>query len=321
MKKGYLKSKVLEEICKGDVVSGGLLAAKLGISRTAVWKAVNSLRAEGYFISGLLGGYVLSPENTRPCGEQLSAAIKDADIRFFEETVSTNEEIKRIAESGGGEFTVAVARRQTGGKGRLGRTFYSPEGGLYFSLLLRPKFGAETTLKITTAAAVAMRRAIEKVSGRQAKIKWVNDIYVDNKKVCGILTEGTFDAENMGLKYAVLGVGVNVAAPVCGFSPEISDKAASLFESGRVPSLVYCALLDEFLKAFKEFYFDIDRMPHIEEYRRYSYLDGKTVTYKKDGKTHTAEVTGIGDNAQLLVKEKGKTVCLSSGEVEIKYEN
>ncbi|MBO7520511.1 MAG: HTH domain-containing protein, partial [Clostridia bacterium] len=149
MKKGYLKSKVLEEICKGDVVSGGLLAAKLGISRTAVWKAVNSLRAEGYFISGGFGGYVLGPENTRLCGEQFSSVIKNARVIFREETGSTNEDIKAIADSAD-EFTVVVARRQTGGKGRLGRAFYSPEGGLYFSVLLRPQIPAEATLKITT---------------------------------------------------------------------------------------------------------------------------------------------------------------------------
>ncbi|MBP5686424.1 MAG: HTH domain-containing protein, partial [Clostridia bacterium] len=104
MKSGYIKNKVLAEICSGKVVSGGLIASKLGISRTAVWKAVNSLRAEGYFITGLGGGYVLSPENTRLCGEQLSATV-GGGIIFKDETESTNEDIKRIAESGGEEFT------------------------------------------------------------------------------------------------------------------------------------------------------------------------------------------------------------------------
>ena len=317
MKKGYMKSKVLSEICKGEVVSGGLLGSMLGVSRTAVWKAVNSLRAEGYFISGALGGYVLSPENTRLCGEQLSAALGE-NIIFKEETDSTNEDMKRMAEVGGEEFTVAVARRQTGGKGRLGRSFFSPDGGLYFSLLLRPDFSAETCLKITTAAAVAMRAAIEKVCAKSPKIKWVNDIYISDKKVCGILTEGAFDAENGRLKYAVLGVGVNVAAPKGGFSADIKNSATSLFESEKVPSLVYCALLCEFLRIFKGYYKDIDNMPHIEEYRRYSYLDGKTITYKKDGETHSAEVLGVGDNAELIVTKKGKKLCLASGEVEIK---
>ena len=312
-----MKDKVLEEICSGDVVSGGLVASKLGVSRTAVWKAVNSLRADRYFITGRGGGYILDPENARLCGGQLAATV-GGGIIFKDETESTNEDVKKIAESGGKEFTAIVARSQTGGKGRLGRRFESPEGGLYFSLLLRPSFGAEICLNITTAAAAAMARAIEKVAMKPAKIKWVNDIYIGDKKVCGILTEGAFDAENGRIKYAVLGVGVNVARPKGGFSAELSQKVGSLFDTSTPPSLLYCSLLKEFLAVFKEYYGQIDGMPHIEEYRRRSYLDGKDITYVKDGKIHTATVCGISGNAELIVREKGKEVLLSSGEVEIK---
>lgn len=317
MKSGYIKGKVLAEICSGEVVSGGLIASKLGISRTAVWKAVNSLRADGYFISSRSGGYVLDPENARLCGEQLAFAAGDG-IVFKDETESTNEDVKKIAEAGGKEFTVEVARRQLCGKGRLGRKFESPEGGLYFSVLLRPELRAENCLNITTAAAVAMARAIEKVAVKKTKIKWVNDIYVGDKKVCGILTEGAFDAENGRIKYAVLGVGVNVARPKSGFPAEISKKAGALFDTAAPPSLLYCSLLKEFLSEFKGYYGVANGMPHIEEYRRRSYLDGKEITYVKNGKTRTATVCGIGDNAELIVIEKGKEVLLSSGEVEIK---
>ena len=318
MERGYLKTKVLESISRGEPVSGGLIASKLGVSRTAVWKAVNALRAEGYFISGKNGGYVLGPENSRICGEQFAALTEGAKVIFKEKTVSTNEDIKKIAEAGGKEFTVLIARSQSGGKGRLGRSFSSPEGGLYFSLLLRPDFSPEDCLKITTAAAVAIRAAIEKVSSKPAKIKWVNDIFVGDKKVCGILTEGAFDAENGKLKYAVLGIGVNVAAPKGGFSAKLTDKAASLFEGGKVPSLAYCALLNEFLGEFKKYYTEAEKMPHLEEYRKYSYLDGKTVTYIKDGKTHTAKVLGIGKDAELIVKERHRKERLKNGEVDIK---
>ncbi|MBR4761319.1 MAG: biotin--[Clostridia bacterium] len=259
-------------------------------------------------------GYVLAPTNTRLCGEQLRGAVGE-NLFFFEETDSTNNDIKRLAEAGD-EFAVATARVQTGGRGRLGRSFLSPEGGLYFSVLLKPKHPAEVCLKITTAAAVAAARAIEKVCMKPAQIKWVNDIYIKDKKVCGILTEGVFDAESGQLKYAVLGVGINVSPPKGGFSAEIADKAGSLFD-GAAPSLAYCALLSEFLNLFKQYYADIESMPHIEEYRRRSYLDGRKITYRKDGKTHSAEVAGVGENAELIVKEKGKTVALTSGEVEI----
>ncbi|MBR6902393.1 MAG: biotin--[Clostridia bacterium] len=318
MKKSLIKNDILREICKGDVVSGGLLASKLGVSRTAVWKAVNALRAEGYFISGLGGGYVLSPKNTRLCSEQLKHDIKGANLVFKEKTVSTNEDVKQLAELGDGEFTVVLARSQTGGKGRMGRSFYSGDGGLYFSVLLRPGFSADTCLKITTAAAVAMAKAIEDISQKQTKIKWVNDIFIKGKKVCGILTEGAFDAENGKLKYAVLGIGVNVAAPKDGFPSEIAETADSLFEAYEVSSLVYSALLNSFLEDFKGYYENIESMPHIEEYRKRSFLNGKTVTYERAGKTHTGVVCGIGDNAELIVKEKSKEISLLSGEVRVK---
>ena len=316
MKDGSLKTKVLEEICRGKTVSGGLISGKLGVSRTAVWKAVNSLRADGYFISGLGGGYVLSPKNTRICGEQFRAAVGE-NIVFKEESLSTNGDIKKLADEGADEFTVVLSRRQSRGKGRMGRSFYAPEGGLYFSVLLRPKSSAETALKITTAAAVAVAEAIEKVVAYKVKIKWVNDIYIRDKKVCGILTEGSFDAENGQIKYAVLGIGINVATPQNGFPEEIKDKAGALFSSSTPPSLVYCAVLNEFLKKFKEYYADIENMPHLEEYRRRSYLNGKTVKFIKDGKEHTAKVNGIGNKAELIVKEGKREVFLSSGEVQI----
>ena len=317
MSKSLTKEEVLKEICKGEVVSGGLLASRLGISRTAVWKAVNALRAEGYFIKGGLDGYVLSPYNTRLCAEQLRLTAGAEKLIFCDLASSTNEVIKNAYFAGDGEFTVAVARRQSAGRGRLGRTFYSPEGGLYFSLLLKPEQSPEVCLKITTAAACAMARAIKAATNADAKIKWVNDIYVKGKKVCGILTEGAFDAENGGLKYAVLGVGVNVAAPKGGFPADAGDKAGALFDTSSPPSLAFCAILSEFLKNFKEYYRNIESMPHIEEYRKRSMLTGKTVEYQKGGKAYKARVVGIGDNAELIVKRKLGTERLLSGEVQI----
>lgn len=316
MRNSLIKDDILEEICAGKPVSGGLLAGKLGVSRTAVWKAVNALRSEGYSISGEAGGYALSPYNTRLCGEQLRANV-GGNIIFKRETVSTNEDAKALGEAGAGEFTVVVAGSQTGGKGRRGREFVSAPGGLYFSVLLRPDLPVDACLKITTAAAVAVARAIEKVSAKTAKIKWVNDIYIRDRKVCGILTEGAFESETGRLKYAVLGVGVNVATPKVGFPPEIAETAGALFDTSTPPSLVYCALLSEFLAVFKEYYGKIAEMPHIREYASRSYLSGRTVTYTKGGKERKGKVIGIGENAELIIKDGlGKTL-LTSGEVQI----
>lgn len=317
MRKSGIRRDVLKAISKGKEVSGGALASKLGVSRTAVWKAINSLRAEGFFISGGTGGYTLSPYNTKLCCEQLTAALEAENAYFKEVTDSTNEDIKRLANLGAEEFTIVMAKKQTGGKGRMARTFFSPEGGLYFSVLLRPRLTADTCLKITTAAAVSMAAATEKVTGLKPKIKWVNDIYIKGKKVCGILTEGAFDAESAELKYAVLGLGVNVATPKGGFSEEIKNKAGALFETSTPPSLVYFALINEFLREFKAYYSDIENMPHIEKYRAYSLLDGKKVTYQKDKKTYEGTVLGIGDEGELIVKQGGNKIPLSSGEVSI----
>ncbi|MBO4693072.1 MAG: biotin--[acetyl-CoA-carboxylase] ligase [Clostridia bacterium] len=317
MRRSRTKDDILNEICKGEVISGGMLASRLGISRTAVWKAVNALRAQGFFIDGVGGGYMLSPYNTRLCNKQAEFAVKAERLIFKEKTDSTNEDAKKLAEAGAEEFTVVLAKKQTGGKGRLGRSFFSPEGGLYFSVILRPELPASACLKITTAAAVSMAKAIMRTTNCPAKIKWVNDIYISSKKVCGILTEGAFDAENGRLKYAVLGIGVNVGTPKGGFPEELEDKAGALFDTSAPPSLVYFSLVNEFLSGFREYYKNVDEMPHIEEYRKYSLLDGKIVSYKKDGKTHTAEVCGIGDNAELIVKDKKGERPLLSGEVTI----
>ena len=342
MRQSLIKNDILKEICKGKVISGGLLASRLGVSRTAVWKAVNALRADGFFIEGGADGYVLSAYNTKLCFEQASQTVGER-IVFKETTVSTNEDAKALAETGAREFTLVLSAAQTGGKGRLGRSFFSPEGGLYFSLVLRPEQPIEDCLKITTAAAVSMARAIERVTNEQAKIKWVNDVYVKGKKVCGILTEGAFDAENGKLKYAVLGVGVNVGTPKGGFPEEIKKTAGALFATAAPPSLVIYALLSEFLREFKEFYKNIDTAPHMDEYKKRSMLTGKTVTCEKGGKTFKGRVTGISDKAELIViwresnsprlkrqnlhpslpqnlkyaGKRGKTEHLSSGEVRI----
>ena len=130
---------------------------------------------------------------------------------YFEELDSTNSYLKEMAAKGAQEGTIIIANRQSAGRGRLGRSFFSPEEkGIYMSILLRPDISLERAVLITSMAAVAVAEAIEQVSGIQTKIKWVNDIFLNKKKVCGILTEAGIDAETGTLEYAVLGIGVNV---------------------------------------------------------------------------------------------------------------
>ena len=222
-----IKQQVLKVLLenKGKSVSGESLGNKLFCSRNAVWKAIKSLRNDGYKIIATTNkGYSLIEETAEFTAETIKKYINcESEIILLDEIDSTNNFLKQKAESGEKSGTVIIAKRQTGGKGRLGRSFFSPQGGMYLSILLRPQISAEKSLFITTAAAVAVCRAIEKVSNKKSGIKWVNDVFIDNKKVCGILTEASLDFETGGLYYAVVGIGVNLYYPKNSFPNDIKS--------------------------------------------------------------------------------------------------
>jgi BirA family biotin operon repressor/biotin-[acetyl-CoA-carboxylase] ligase len=192
-----LKEQVLKELenHKGEYVSGGKLAETLHFSRNAVWKAVKSLVADGHDIQAVTNkGYRLSPDSdvltAAAVEKHLGALAGVFDIDYRATVTSTNSVLKDLAAGGAREGTVVAAITQTAGRGRFGRSFYSPaDSGVYFSVLLRPGVGAPDATLLTTAAAVAVARAVEDVTGAPARIKWVNDVYCGGKKVCGILTE------------------------------------------------------------------------------------------------------------------------------------
>lgn len=240
-------------------------------------------------------------------------------IYKFEAITSTNDFCKDNAKVGAPEGMVAVADFQTMGKGRLGRIFESPKGtGLYLSIVLRPKFAREFIPFITTAAAVAAARAIEKVSPRKAFIKWVNDIYVDNKKVAGILAESSFSDTDENLNFVILGIGVNVLPPKNGFSDNIKDIAGSIYKK-IAPSNIKDSLMAEFLNEFEKIYEALPDTSFIKEYRERNFLIGKEITFIKDEKEISATVLDVDENASLVVKNnEGEILKLSTGEVNIK---
>ena len=236
----------------------------------------------------------------------------------FKKINSTNIYAKKLAEKGSKEGTVITAREQTEGKGRLGRTFVSKRGGLYFSVILRPFNKTEKTIFITVAAAVAAARAIERVSQKKCEIKWVNDIYINNKKVCGILTEGGFNQKG-NIKYAILGVGINLFEPKEKF-PENLPLADSVFHKKDgilFKNRIEKQLLNKFLDEFFTFYENLDKKEFINEYKQKSFLKGKKVTYTKDNQTYTATVKDIDDEARLVVSVDGNEQVLSHGEIQI----
>lgn len=254
-------------------------------------------------------------EKTSFFEKQLNLPIKTI---VLENVDSTNNYCKKIAKATANDALV-VAFAQSNGKGRMGRNFYSPtDSGIYVSYLLHPALSAEESSKITTAAAVAAAKAIENISSKKAYIKWVNDIYVDNKKVCGILTESAISAKGE-LEYAVMGLGVNLFAPLGGFPDDIKDKAGSVFK-GILPSTdTTISFIKEFHKQFISVYNILPDNYYMEEYKSRSLLKGKTVTFIKDGKENEGFVLGIDNEARLLLSTENGAVTLSAGEVSVKF--
>ena len=179
-------------------------------------------------------------------------------ISTFDVLESTNTTAKELAQNGADEGTVIIAKEQTAGKGRLSRTFFSPNGGLYMSIILRPTISSEKTTFITAAAAVAVCRAIKTVTGIDTGIKWVNDIYLNGKKVCGILTSGAINSEKKNLDYAILGIGLNIDPPKGGFNKEIKNIATSLFKEN-CDEDTKARLTAEILNEFFDLYRNIEK--------------------------------------------------------------
>ncbi len=241
---------------------------------------------------------------------------------IFGRVDSTNNIAKNTALAGADEGTLIIANSQTAGRGRLGRTFVSKKGGLYMSLVLRPKISPQNTVFITVAAAVAAARAIESVSGKKCEIKWVNDIYINGKKVCGILTEGEFGATGE-LCFAILGIGINLFKPKddCFASLPLAD---SVFNKNRQFALqkkrimskkrVKREIIQSFATNFFEFYENLEKKEYIKEYAERSFLKNKEITYTKDGNIYKGVVVGIDDDANLVIDDGQR---LSSGEIQI----
>ncbi len=237
-------------------------------------------------------------------------------IEYYDCVDSTNRLAKERAEQGAPEGLCIISDAQTAGRGRLGRSFCSPAGtGLYMSIVLRPSLPAQKVLSVTTAAAVAVCRAIERLSDRTAQIKWVNDVYCDGKKVCGILTEAGFQGDK--LAYAVLGIGINVSDPAGGFPAEIEAVAGSVFGQEKGDRKALAAAV---LEAFFEEYAHLTEERFVAEYRARSCLVGKPITVKAPSGDREATAIGVDEQCRLLVRyADGGEDTLSSGDVSIRF--
>ena len=239
------------------------------------------------------------------------------NITIFDELDSTNNYLKKLGSQGEKENQLVIALSQTGGRGRMGRSFYSPSGtGIYFSLLLHPEFSAEKSLFLTVMAAVSVAETVMKYNKNDVKIKWVNDIYIDGKKVCGILTEGAINSDKM-LDYAVVGVGINVIAPENGFPEDIKDIATAIFPGNSEENIKEKIVADVINRFFSMY--NGDDKDYIKRYKDYSYLTGKEINIIQGDSTRPATVIDITDDCHLLVKnEKGEIEEISSGDVSVR---
>lgn len=320
------KLLALLENSKGTFFSGEEIARMLQVSRAAVWKAVNALREDGYTIDAATNkGYRLSPDSDilSPQGIRrfLKPEYRDLDLTVLPTAPSTNALVREKANQGCPEGCVIVACEQTDGRGRYGRQFFSPvDSGVYLSLLLRPTaYSPQQATCLTAAAAAAMCQAIEAVTGQQPGIKWVNDIFLRGKKVCGILTEAAVGLETGTLNYMVLGAGVNLYPPAEGFPEEIQPIAGSVLE--RSCPEAKNRLVGEFLNRFWDFYTHPECRAYLEDYRARSLAIGRNVTVLSAGKAVSAYAYGIDDDFRLLVRyENGDTEALSYGEIRIQLD-
>ena len=319
------KDRVLDSLRRsgGSYVSGGALSAELSLSRTAVWKAVEQLRAEGFVIESapkkgyrlLSGGDALTESGVRAYLRR-----RDLDLRVYKSISSTNTVLKQLAESGEAEGTVLLAEEQTAGRGRMSRSFFSPpRSGLYMSLLLRPHLSAQLSTRITACAAVAVAEAIEELTGCRAEIKWVNDVLVDGKKVCGILTEGSIDCESGLMHYAIVGIGINIRPPEGDFPAELRQIAGALPAAPDGEDL-RCRLAAAVLDRLMDLYEQLPEGDCYEAYKSRSCLIGRQINILPlEGEPVPATAIDVEPDFSLRVRlADGTETCLSSGEVSVR---
>lgn len=320
-----MKTEILKALKNSDTyLSGEQLSQKFGVSRTAIWKYIKQLREEGYEIESVTrrGYRLLQTADRITASEILSrnqASWVGKSIEYFEVTDSTNQRIYDFAEKGREEGLLAVAEEQTGGKGRRGRSWVSPPGsGIWMSLLLRPKVEPQKASMVTIVAALAMTKAMEKITGMEIRIKWPNDVVLNGKKVCGILTEMSAELEE--IHYIIVGIGIN--ANTESFPEDIQDRATSIYlESGK--KVERAAFIAEFCVQFEQYYERFLEMGNLaflkEEYESYLINIGREVKIIKKKEERVRKALGINELGELIVaKSDGTTEIIFSGEVSVR---
>lgn len=322
-----MKDKILHLLKENedDFISGQLISEKLGVTRTAVWKYINMLKCEGYEIESVSKrGYRLrvSPDilTQEEINQKLNTKFIGKNIEYFESIDSTNTKAKELALKDACEGTIVIAEEQTMGRGRLGRTWSSPKyKGISMSIILRPEVDPLDVPKITQIGAAAVILTFKSLK-IDTYVKWPNDIILNNKKLCGILTE--MSGELNKVNYVVIGIGVNANIALEEFPEDIRDKATSVLRETQkkiVRKDLVSSILNNFEELYKAFESNGDVSRVIDICRKNSILIGKDVRIINPRYEKVGKVLNLDDSGELVVQmEDGSIEKIISGEVSVR---
>ena len=314
----------------GEPISGEIMALALNKSRTSIWKAIQSLKKEGYSIeSSTNKGYTLSQNNDVLSEQQITQELIqqhhpiDWVIQTMESTTSTNDLAKLYANQNSTTPAIFISEEQIAGRGRLGRKFVSPsKTGLYISLCLFPTIALEDLSLITCATAVACVETIEQLTGKSLNIKWVNDLFYQDKKVGGILTEVISDFESQQVQSLIVGMGINLIDSPQSFPEELHSIVGSVFSSRKEyeeHSFNRNQFIATFLEKWTFYYQNLSQREFISSYKEYSNVIGKSIKVIEGNQVYHAYAKDIDENGHLIIEKEDKSLhALSYGEVSIR---
>lgn len=318
-------------INSSDYISGEAASKALGVSRAAVNSAVMNLRNDGYEIeSSTNRGYLLTSRPDRLDSGSIGAFLADErmnDVTVLPVVDSTNTYCKDLARKGAPQGTVVISDCQTGGKGRRGRSFLSPSGvGLYLSYLMRPESGIDKISEITCWTAVAVCEAIRDCYGLDSQIKWVNDVLMNRKKICGILTEASFEAESGTINSLIIGIGINVNEKRSDFPDELEQVATSISIENGGKTFMRSELASALIKRLDRLAcgWPSDHEEYLEAYRSHCITTGNRIaaytTIAGESEPRTGEAVSIADDFSLEVRfdDSDSVTGLKSGEVSVR---
>ena len=304
------------ENSEGNPLSGQELADRLGVSRNAVWKAMKGLMEQGYELEVthsrgyrlIRSGDILTEEGVR---SYLPDDLKKNKIIILKTVDSTNTYGKKIAADGAENGTVIIAEQQTAGRGRRGNSFYSPDKkGIYMSVIFRRGQFKENPDLFTICAGCSVCAAIERLTDKKPLIKWVNDVYLEGKKICGILSEATLDIESGTVDSVVVGIGVNLTTD--DFPEELKEKAGSIGEPV-ARNRIAAEIITQLYRCL-----DRSREENLAAYKAHSLVLGKEVYYIKNNEPRSGKAIDIDDKGQLIVITENGQDVLNSGEISVK---